>query len=59
MFVISPLKTTKDSFDTFPNLYDKKALSQKSALKNKIRNLNEKEENDLFLHQDLLGKILA
>ena len=46
MSVITLLKTAKEScFDTLKNLYEKKALSQKRALKNKLGNLKlEKEE---------------
>ena len=39
MPVITPLKTTKEWFDTLTNFYEKKALSQKRALKNKFQNL--------------------
>ena len=45
MPMISPLKTAKECFNTFTNLYGKKAPNHKRALKNKIWNLNmEKEE---------------
>lgn len=45
MPMISPLKTVKECFNTFTNLYGKKAPNHKRALKNKIWNLNmEKEE---------------
>jgi hypothetical protein len=36
MPVIAPLKTTKGCFDTLTNLYEKKALSQKRVLKNRL-----------------------
>ena len=45
MLMISPLNTVKECFNTFTNLYGKKAPNHKRALKNKIWNLNmEKEE---------------
>ena len=45
MPMISPLKTANECFNTFTNLYGKKAPNHKRALKNKIWNLNmEKEE---------------
>ena len=36
MLTITPLKNTKEWFDTLTNLYEKKALSQKRELKNKL-----------------------
>ena len=36
MFVITSLKTSMELFDTLTNLYEKKASSQKRALKNKL-----------------------
>ena len=45
MPVITPLKTAKECFDTFTNLYEKKAPSQKTVLKNWLRYLKmEKDE---------------
>ena len=40
MSTTTPLKTAKECFDTLTNLYEKKALSQKRELKNKIWNMN-------------------
>ena len=40
MLVITPLKTTKECFETLTNLYEKKSPTQKRALKNKLRNMN-------------------
>ena len=43
--VITPLKTTKECFETLTNLYEKKAPTQKRDLKNNLCNLNmEKDE---------------
>ena len=43
--VITPFKTTKECFDIHTNLYEKKAPTQKRALKNKLRNMKlEKDE---------------
>ena len=45
MSAITPLKTTKECFDTLTNLYGKKAPSQKRVLKNRLRTLKiEKDE---------------
>ena len=45
MPVITPLKTTKECFDSLTNLYEKKAPSQKRILKNKLHTLKmEKDE---------------
>ena len=45
MLVITPLKTTKECFETLMNIYEKKAPTQKRALKNKLRNMKmEKDE---------------
>ena len=45
MSMITSLNTAKECFDTLTNLYEKKAPSQKRALKNKLRNLKmEKDE---------------
>ena len=45
MLVMTPLKTTKECFDTLTNINEKKHPSQKRSLKNKIHNLNtEKDE---------------
>ena len=42
---ITSFKITNECFDTLTNLYEKKASSQKRALKNKLRNLRmEKDE---------------
>ena len=38
--VITPLKTAKECFNTLTNLYEKKAPTQKRALKNKMHNMN-------------------
>ena len=43
MPVITPLKTTKECFDTLTNLYEKKALRQKRVLKNPLRYLKDGE----------------
>ena len=40
MSVITPLKTTKECFDTHTNLYDKEALTQNRDFNNKFRNMN-------------------
>ena len=40
MSTITPLKTTKDFFDTLTNIYEKKAPSQKKDLKNNLCNMN-------------------
>ena len=43
--MITPLKTTNECFDTLPNIYEKKAPTQKRALKNKLRSMKmEKDE---------------
>ena len=39
MPVIIPLKTAKECFNTLTNIYEKEALSQKRALKNKLQNM--------------------
>ena len=39
MSLITPLKKTKECFDTLTNIYEKKAPSQKRALKNKLHNM--------------------
>ena len=45
MPMITPLKTAKECLDTLTNLYEKKALSQKRVLNNKLQNLKmEKDE---------------
>ena len=45
MPMIIPLKTEKECFNTLTNLYDKKDLSQKRELNNKLHNLKmEKDE---------------
>ena len=38
--MITPLDIAKECFDTLANTYEKKDLSQKRALKNKLHNLN-------------------
>ena len=48
MPVITPLNTAKECFDTLTNLYEKKAPSEKRALKNKLRTL--KMEKDEFVN---------
>ena len=40
MSMITPLKTTKEFFDTQPNLYDNEALTQNRSLNKKFRNMN-------------------
>ena len=40
MSVITPLKTTKECFDTLTNLYENKAPTQKRPLKKKLCNMN-------------------
>ena len=46
MPVITPLKTTKECFDTLVKLYETKAPSQKSLLKSELRTLKmEKDES--------------
>ena len=47
MSVITPLKTVKECFDTLTKLYEKKAPSQKRALKNKL--CNSKMEKDEYV----------
>ena len=45
MSLLTPLKNANACFDTLANLYEKKALSQKRALNNKLQNLKmEKDE---------------
>ena len=45
MSMITPLKTTKECFDTLVKLYETKAPSQKRLLKNQLRTLKmEKDE---------------
>ena len=45
MSMITPLKTTKECFETLTNLYEKKDPTQNRDLKNKLCNLNmEKDE---------------
>ena len=48
MPVITPLKTTKECFDTLVKLYETKAQSQKRLLKNQLRTL--KMEKDEFVN---------
>ena len=48
MPVITPLKTTKECFDTLVKLYETKAPSQKRLLKNQLRTL--KMEKDEFVN---------
>ena len=46
MSMITPLKTTKECFDTLTNLYEKKDPTQKRDLKNKLHNMKmEKDES--------------
>ena len=40
MSVITPLKMSKECFDTLTNFYEKKAPTQKRDLKNKLCNMN-------------------
>ena len=47
IFVIISLKTTNECFDTLTNLYEKKDLIQKRALKNKLWNLKMEKENNV------------
>lgn len=52
MPIITPLKTTKELFDTLVKLYDTKSPSQKRILKNQLHTLNmEKDEfvNSFFM----------
>ena len=52
MVVITPLKTTKECFDTLTNIYEKKARTQKSVLKNKLKNMKmEKNETVAIMSQ--------
>ena len=45
MSMTTPFKTTKECFETLMNLYEKKAPTQNTDLKNKLHNLNmEKDE---------------
>ena len=44
MLIITPLKTAKECLDTLTNIYEKKAPTQKRALKNKLHNLNMKKD---------------
>ena len=45
MSLITPLKTTKECFDTLMNLYEKKAPTQNRDLKKKFHSMNmEKDE---------------
>ena len=39
MSVITPLKTTKECFETLKNLYEKKDPTKNRALKNNLRNM--------------------
>ena len=39
MLVITPLKTSKECFDTLMNIYENKAPTQKRDLKNKLCNM--------------------
>ena len=48
MLLVSPLKTTKECFDTLTNLYEKKAPNQKRVLKNKILNLNMEKDETIY-----------
>lgn len=47
MPVTTPLKTVKECFDSLTNLYDKKAPSQKRALKNKLRTLKMSKDDTI------------
>ena len=54
MSVITPLKTEKECFDTLTNLYEKKAPTQKRALKNKLRNMKmEKDETVAYFFTNI------
>ena len=44
MLVVTPLKTTKECFETLTNLYEKNPPTQKRALKNKLCNLKMKKD---------------
>ena len=47
MPVITPLKTVKECLDTLTNFYEKKTLSQKRELKNKLQNLNMEKDRTI------------
>ena len=44
MTVLTPLKTTKECFDTLANLYETKAPNQKRVLKKQLRTLKMEKE---------------
>ena len=54
---IAPSRTTKECFDALANLYEKKAPTQRRALKKQLRSLKmEKDEIVYLLLQDLSSK---
>ena len=62
MLIITPLKTTKECYDTLVKLYETKAISQKRLLKSQLRSLKmEKDEsvNSFTNISNLKDKLLA
>ena len=49
MSMITPLKATKECFDTLTNIYEKKAPTQKRDLMNTFRKIN-MEKDDTYHH---------
>ena len=47
MSMITPLKTTKEFFDTLTNLYEKKDPTQNIALKNKLWNMKMRKDETM------------
>ena len=47
MSVVTPLKKSKECFDTLMNLYEKKAPTQKRDLENKLRNMNMERDDTI------------
>ena len=45
MLVITPLKATKECFETITNLYEKKVPTQERVLNNKLCNLNMEKDD--------------
>ena len=54
MSMITPLKTSKECFDTLMNLYEKKAPTQKRDLKNQLCSMNmEKDETVAYFFTNI------
>ena len=45
MVVLAPLRTSKECFDTLANLYEKKAPTQRRALKKQLRSLKMEKDD--------------